>query len=263
MAGRINRRGWLRQDRDDIRYWTPVGNSSAGEIREFQFGEAFLEPALVRPTVAVDERDRLTTRSAYPRVAGRSRAALDDRNNAAARSDEPAEEEPATNRAQSKEIMELLKESAAAAREIRDAGPSAYALLEIAGVTIHAGDRETAQSLVGEAIQLFPKVKSTANLEKVSVAERAAALQVRLGDLDGALRTVELLNDEEERDSVRLEIISGLLSPKEYEQALDLCGQFGDEEFLPIAPASVLLFPRGRSRTRSQGRPPLLWVNGR
>ena len=149
---------------------------------------------------------------------------------AAARAKEPDTKPPAADVNESKQIAELLGEAAAAAREIRDAGPSAYALLEIAGVTARAGDRETAQSLVREALELFPKVKSTANLEKVSVAELAAGLQARLGQVDEALATVALLKDEEEQDSVRLRVISELLSLDGHEKALDVCQQFADDE---------------------------------
>src|SRR5262249_22671006 len=86
-----------------------------------------------------------------------------------------------------------------------------------------------AQSLVREALKLFPRVKSIGNVGKASVAELAARLLVRLGDLEGALQTAELLKDDEDQDSVRMEIIAELLSLQEFDQALDVCGRFVDE----------------------------------
>jgi hypothetical protein len=60
-------------------------DAPTSEIRQAQFGETLLEPALIRSTVAVDERDRFAPRRAHPRVAGRPGAALSDLDDPAAR----------------------------------------------------------------------------------------------------------------------------------------------------------------------------------
>ena len=60
-------------------------DSPANEIRQPQFSEAFLEPTLIRPTIAVDERDRLAPRSPHARIAGGPGAPLGDLDDPAAR----------------------------------------------------------------------------------------------------------------------------------------------------------------------------------
>ena len=78
---RFGRRHPLRVLDEDI-------HSPAGKIGKPQFGQTFFEPALVGPTVAVDERDRLAPRRPNPCVAGGSRAAFGDLDHPAAAADD-------------------------------------------------------------------------------------------------------------------------------------------------------------------------------
>jgi tetratricopeptide (TPR) repeat protein len=144
----------------------------------------------------------------------------------AAQCAEPEPEQVAAKAESSRQIADLLKDAAEAAREVADPGPAAYALLEIARAMVQAEDKVGAHSLVQEALKIFPRIKSIGNVGKASVAELAAGLLVRLGDLEGALQTAELLKDDEEQDSVRLEIVAELLTLHEFDQALDVCGRF-------------------------------------
>src|SRR5207237_414503 len=82
-----------------------------------------------------------------------------------------------------------------AAREIPDPGPTAYALLEIAVVQAQAGDRPAAEALVREAIGLVPMVKRSEGLDKKNLTAFAAAQRARMGDLPGALETLQSLGE--------------------------------------------------------------------
>src|SRR5690349_350921 len=74
--------------------------------------------------------------------------------------DDPPETVPPPSKTVPAQVPELLKEAAAAAREIGETGPAAYALLEIA-VVMADSDKAGAAALVDEALQLFPRVKAS------------------------------------------------------------------------------------------------------
>lgn len=154
------------------------------------------------------------------------------------KAEKPAARPPAIG-APAAEVLPLLKEAAAAAREIADAGPAAYALLEIAATTLDAGDNSAARALVREALALFPRVKSAANIDKPAVAILAARLQTRLADVAEAFQTVELLHDEEDRDAARLTVVEALLSLEDYDGAIEACARFAEEDARDEARAAV------------------------
>ena len=129
-----------------------------------------------------------------------------------------------------KKIARLLTEAAAAAREIEDRGPSAYALLEIAGVQARAGNRAAARALIDEALRVIPSVKRSHDLDREQLTAFAAAHQAQLDDLEGALKTIEALGSGDEQDAARMVIVDSLLAREQCEAATHVCSQIEDAD---------------------------------